>query len=63
MAMDRSKNLIFFGLTEPEQESQDQLKNEVKEILEELESDTVPKMRLLELVPAKQAQSVHDLFK
>ena len=47
MAMDRSKNLIFFGLTEPEQESQDQLKNEVKEILEELDCDTVPKVRRL----------------
>ena len=47
MAMDRSKNLIFFGLTEPEQESQDQLKNEVKEILEELDCDTVPRVRRL----------------
>ena len=47
MAMDRSKNMIFFGLTEPEQESQDQLRNKVMEILEELDCDTVPKVRRL----------------
>ena len=39
--------MIFFGLTEPEQESQDQLRNKVMEILEELDCDTVPKVRRL----------------
>ena len=47
MARDRSKNLIIFGLTESEQESQDELRDEVKGVLEVLECLTVPKVRRL----------------
>ena len=73
MARDRSKNLIFFGLTESEQESQDHLRNEVKEILEELDCDTVPKVRRIGVgspgrsrpvqVTLSSSEEVHEVLK